>query len=60
MADLGEIKPEQYIKQNAEMLKACPLFKNGGNYSEKEIEWYRGQMNEIDALFTEMMEKRKE
>lgn len=41
MVDLGEAKPETYIKQNAEMLKACPLFKDGGNYSEPEIAWYR-------------------
>jgi hypothetical protein len=33
---------------------------DGGNYSEIEIEWYREQMDEIDQLFTEMIEKRKE
>lgn len=42
------------------MLKACQLFANGGNYSEDEIEWYRGQMKEIDTLFEEMSAKRKE
>ena len=42
------------------MLKSCPLFADGGNYSEIEIEWYREQMDEIDQLFTEMIEKRKE
>jgi hypothetical protein len=33
------------------MLKSCPLFKDGGNYSEDEVEWYRAQMSEIDQLF---------
>lgn len=37
-----------YIKQNAEMLKSCPLFENGGNYSAEEIAWYKEQMSEID------------
>ena len=60
MFDLGEARPETYIKQNAEMLKSCPLFENGGNYSPPEIQWYRTQMDEIDTLFSEMMEKRKE
>lgn len=41
MCDLGEAKPEQLVKQNADMLKSCPLFSNGGNYSDHEIEWYR-------------------
>ena len=41
------------------MLKSCPLFETGGNYSPDEIEWYRGQMNEIDQLFTSMVDKRK-
>lgn len=59
MVDLGEIKPETHIKQNAEMLKSCPLFENGGNYSGDEVDWYRGQMNEIDGLFSSMIEKRK-
>ena len=34
MHDVGEAQPNQFIKQNAEMLKSCPLFDNGGNYSE--------------------------
>lgn len=40
------------------MLKSCPQFDNGGNYSEEEIEWYRGQMSEIDQMFTSFMESR--
>ena len=38
------------------MLKNCQLFEAGGNYSDEEVEWYRGQMKEID----EMIEKTKE
>jgi replicative DNA helicase len=41
------------------MLKSCPLFSNGGNYSDHEIEWYRNQMTEIDQLFIAMSDKRK-
>ena len=59
MFDLGEAKPEQLVKQNADMLKSCPLFSNGGNYSDHEIEWYRNQMTEIDQLFIAMSDKRK-
>lgn len=42
------------------MLKSCPLFDNGGNYSEEEIEWYRTQMAEIDTMFTTMIDNRKQ
>jgi len=41
MYDVGEAQPNSFIKQNAEMLRSCPLFEAGGNYSEEEIEWYR-------------------
>jgi hypothetical protein len=60
MEDVSEIQPELMIKQNADMLKACALFESGGNYSEDEVAWYRGQMNEIDKLFAESKVKRKE
>ena len=49
-----------HVKQNADMLKACWLFEHGGNYSQPEIDWYRGQMDEIDTLFNEMIAKRTE
>ena len=58
MHDFGEAKPSLHIKQNADMLKACQLFENGGNYSQDEIGWSRGQMTEIDNLFSDMMQKR--
>lgn len=58
MYDIGEAQPQAYVKQNAEMLKSCPLFDNGGNYSEEEIEWYRSQMSEIDSMFATMIENR--
>lgn len=60
MHDIGEAQPNSIIKQNADMLKSCQLFENGGNYSTDEIEWYRGQMDEIDSLFKTMVEKRTE
>lgn len=60
MQDLGEIKPQLHVKQNADMLKSCSLFESGGNYSQEEVDWYREQMNEIDKLFTDMMTKRSE
>ncbi len=58
--DIGEAQPSQHVKQNAEMLKSCQLFENGGNYSQDEVEWYRGQMSEIDSLFQTMIENRKQ
>ena len=46
------------------MLKSCILFANGGNYDEREVEWYRGQMKEIDesieAIKAQRDEKMKE
>ena len=58
MQDLGDVQPKTFVKQNADMLKSCPLFKDGGNYSEDEVEWYRAQMSEIDQLFSTMIENR--
>ncbi len=60
MEDLGESKPRFYVKQNADMLKACALFEDGGNYSAEEVAWYRGQMDDIDALFTDAIAKKTE
>lgn len=58
MHDVGDVQPKTFVKQNADMLKSCPLFKDGGNYSEDEVEWYRAQMSEIDQLFQTMIENR--
>ena len=41
------------------MLRSCTLFDNGGNYAQAEVDWYRGQMNEIDKLIYESEEQRK-
>lgn len=46
--DIGEALPAQNVKQNAEMLRSCALFEQGGNYSADEVDWYRAQMTEID------------
>lgn len=48
MVDLGEVRPATLIAQNEETLRTYPLFENGGNYSQDEVEWYRSQMGEID------------
>jgi hypothetical protein len=40
-------------------LANCVLFEKGGNYAEAEIDWYKGQMDEIDKLIDESKEKRK-
>lgn len=32
------------------MLDSCVLFEKRGNYSKPEVEWYRGQMKEIDDM----------
>jgi hypothetical protein len=32
------------------MLEQCLLFEKKGNYSKADVEWYRGQMAEINEL----------
>lgn len=56
--DFAQGQPDALIRNNAQMLKDCQLFSNGGNYAEAEVEWYRGQMNEIDKLIEDCKEKR--
>jgi len=46
------------VKQNNDMLNGCALFANGGNYAKAEVEWYRGQMNDINKLVQECKEER--
>ena len=58
--DLSFIQPDLLIKGNADMLKACQLFEAGGNYSDDEVEWYRGQMKEIDEMIEKTKEERME
>ena len=60
MQDLGEGQPDSLIRQNAQMLKDCQLFSNGGNYAEAEVAWYRGQMDDIDKIIDECKDKRLE
>jgi hypothetical protein len=55
MAQIAESEPNILLQQNEHMLKSCVLFSNGGNYDEKEVEWYSEQMKEIN----EMVEKTK-
>lgn len=42
------------------MLKSCVLFEKGGNYDEKEVQWYRDQMTEIDDMIKKTMQERDE
>lgn len=42
------------------MLNGCVLFEKDGNYAVAEVAWYKGQMDEIDALITECKSKRAE
>lgn len=48
------------VKANEDMLSQCQLFEAGGNYSEDEVAWYRGQMNEINEMITKAKEERLE
>lgn len=40
------------------MLSGCNLFENGGNYAKAEVEWYRGQMDDINKLVLDCKEER--
>ena len=58
--DLSYIQPDLLIKVNNDMLASCQLFENGGNYDKPEIEWYQGQLDEINAMVTTCKEQRLE
>lgn len=55
---MAQIQPDALIRANAEIYgRKLPansdenyLTENGGKYASAEIRWYRGQMDEIDAL----------
>jgi len=42
------------------MLQSCQLFENGGNYDKPEIEWYQGQIDEINEMVTTCKNQRRE
>ena len=42
------------------MLASCQLFENGGNYDKPEVEWYQGQIDEINAMITTCKDQRTE
>ena len=50
--ELSHIQPDQLIKSNNDMLQSCQLFESGGNYDKPEVEWYQGQMDDINAMVT--------
>ena len=41
-------------------LASCQLFENGGNYDKPEVEWYQGQIDEINAMITTCKDQRTE
>ena len=60
MDDLSCIQPELLIKANNDMLSSCVLFENGGNYDKPEVEWYQGQIDEINEMVNTCKEQRSE
>jgi hypothetical protein len=56
--DISYLQPDLLVHQNQEMLKSCQLFEAGGNYDKAEIEWYQGQMDEINDMIVKCKETR--
>jgi hypothetical protein len=52
MDELSLFQPDLLIKTNNDMLQSCQLFEYGGNYDKAEIDWYQGQMDEINQMIT--------
>ena len=60
MEELSLFQPDLLIKNNNDMLQSCQLFENGGNYDKAEIDWYQGQMDEINQMITTCKDTRSE
>lgn len=60
LEDLSSVQTGLLIKGNNDMLASCQLFENGGNYDKPEVEWYQGQIDEINAMITTCKEQRAE
>ena len=58
--DLSSVQTGLLIKGNNDMLASCQLFENGGNYDKPEVEWYQGQIDEINAMITTCKDQRTE
>jgi len=58
--DISYLQPDLLIHNNNEMLGSCQLFEDGGNYDKAEIEWYQGQMNEINEMIVKRKDQRLE
>ena len=56
--DMAISQPDVLVTQNNDMLNSCQMFESGGNYSQDEIEWYRGQMKEINEMITKTKAER--
>ena len=60
MDQLAVIQPDLLIKNNNDMINGCHLFENGGNYDQAEVEWYRGQIEEINQMVSTCRDQRSE
>jgi hypothetical protein len=60
LEDLSSVQTGLLIKGNNDMLASCQLFENGGNYDKPEVEWYQGQIDEINAMITTCKDQRTE
>lgn len=58
--NLSELELNLLIKQNNDMISSCVLFEKGGNYDKPEIEWYQGQIDEINQMVETCKQQRAE
>lgn len=59
MEGLAQKETDFLLSRNEDLLKQSALFSNGGNYSVREVQWYRDQMNEINNMLAQTREKRE-
>jgi len=60
MSQVAESEPNILLEQNEHMLNSCLLFEKNGNYDAREVEWYRGQMKEINEMIIKIKQERDE
>ena len=58
--DLSYLQPDLLIKVNNDMLQSWKLFENDGDYDKAEVEWYQGQIDEINQMVTTCKTQRLE
>jgi len=57
---LSYLQPDLLIKVNNDMLQSWKLFENDGDYDKAEVEWYQGQIDEINQMVTTCKTQRLE